>query len=87
MSHQDDLTSTEVLIEVRRELLALAKREDDSAAAEAGAVPYWSPVPSSVDGHRAAARTLRRAAATVEARVRTRGRARTTGSAELAQAS
>lgn len=40
-------------------LLELARREDDLAAAEAASVPYWSPCPPSVYGHRAAAEALR----------------------------
>ena len=44
---------------LRRELLRLARAEDDRAAAEAAKVPYWAACPPSVLGHRAAAATLR----------------------------
>jgi hypothetical protein len=40
-------------------LFELARREDEIAHAEAAAVPYWAPVPTSVRGHRAAANSLR----------------------------
>jgi hypothetical protein len=45
--------------EVRRELLRLADLQEDIAAGQARGVPYWLPYPSSVAGHRAAARALR----------------------------
>lgn len=51
--------SVELITALCRELVALARHEEDIAAAEASRVPYWSPCPSSVDGHRAAARALR----------------------------
>jgi hypothetical protein len=59
-----DDTSPETLNErvafaLRRELLRLATLEEDLAASEAAQVPYWSPCPASVAGHRAAARALR----------------------------
>jgi len=67
-------TDTEKSLELRaalcRELFALARSEDDAAAAEACQVPYWSPIPTSVDGHRAAARVLRQSAQRLEAEVR-----------------
>lgn len=44
---------------LRRELLRLARAEDDLAAREAAATPYWSPTPSTVVGHRTAAALLR----------------------------
>ena len=47
---------------VRRQLLLLAKGEDNRAADEAANVPYWAPLPASVAGHRAAAAALRAAA-------------------------
>jgi hypothetical protein len=47
---------------VRHELLRLAREADDRAATEAAAVPYWSPSPVSIQGHRAAATALRTAA-------------------------
>jgi len=48
-----------VAFALRRELLRLATLEDDLAACEAAQLPYWSPFPASVAGHRAAARALR----------------------------
>jgi len=56
----------EVLTVLRRELIRLAKLEDDRAADEAARVPYWSPCPSSVEGHRAAALALRRDADAID---------------------
>ena len=47
-----------VAAELRRVLLRLAKAENDLAAEESARVPYWEPCPSSVVGHRAAARVL-----------------------------
>lgn len=44
---------------VRGILLNLAKQQDDLAAQEAAAVPYWTPCPPSVLGRRAAAEALR----------------------------
>ncbi|MCW2765485.1 MAG: hypothetical protein JWO11_1444 [Nocardioides sp.] len=52
----------EVLSVLRRELLRLARLEDDKAANEAAGVPYWSPCPPSVNGHREAAAALRQGA-------------------------
>jgi hypothetical protein len=47
---------------VRRELLRLADAEDAIATDQAMRVPYWEPCPSSVAGHRAAAKALRASA-------------------------
>jgi hypothetical protein len=44
---------------VRAILLKLAKHQEDLAAQEAAGVPYWTPCPPSVLGHRAAAEALR----------------------------
>jgi len=44
---------------LRRELLRLARDEEDQAATEAAAVPHWSAGPPSIQGHRAAAAILR----------------------------
>jgi len=44
---------------LRQELLRLAAFEENLAATEAAKVPYWSPCPATVAGHRAAARALR----------------------------
>lgn len=45
--------------QLRTMLLELARREDDRAADEAAAHPYWTACPPSVQGHRAAAVALR----------------------------
>jgi hypothetical protein len=50
---------SEVTVVLRRELLRLAHLEEELAATQAAQVPYWAPLPPSVDGHRAAARALR----------------------------
>ncbi len=44
---------------LRRELLRLAREEENQAAAEAATVPYWSVGPPTIQGHRAAAAILR----------------------------
>lgn len=44
---------------VRQILLRIAIHEDELACAEATSVPYWSPTPSTVQGHRVAAFALR----------------------------
>lgn len=49
----------DVAAALRHELLTLAKLEEDTAASEAARVPYWRPLPNSVEGHRAAAAALR----------------------------
>ena len=49
----------DLIKEIRRTLLALARREDELAAAEAAGIPYWEPCPPSVYGHRTAADVLR----------------------------
>jgi hypothetical protein len=51
--------SDELRAALCHELLVLARREEDAAAAEASALPYWTSCPPSVVGHRAAARALR----------------------------
>jgi len=56
---QSSPKSLELITALCRELVALAKHEDDLAAAEAALTPYWSPCPPTVLGHRAAARALR----------------------------
>jgi len=48
-----------IAVRLRQILLELARRHEDIAHAEAAAVPYWAPQPTSVSGHRAAASTLR----------------------------
>lgn len=60
-----DLLPLEVIAVLRRELLHLARLEDEVAAKQAAQVPYWTPIPASVDGHRAAARALREDADTL----------------------
>lgn len=56
-----DTQSTDISVarRLRSLLLELARHEDDLAAAEAAVTPYWSPYPSAVIGHRAAAAALR----------------------------
>lgn len=46
-------------VQLRLALLELARSEDERAADEAAAQPYWLPCPPSVQGHRAAAAALR----------------------------
>ena len=62
--------SVDLITALCRELVALAKHEDDVAAAEASRIPYWDPCPPSVDGHRAAARVLRAEVERLEAETR-----------------
>jgi hypothetical protein len=52
-------TASTMTSELRSVLLALARRQDDLAADEAAATPYWAPCPSSVLGRRSAAAVLR----------------------------
>jgi hypothetical protein len=51
--------TSQVDVALRRELLRLAREEEDRAATEAALVPYWSVGPPSIQGHRAAAAILR----------------------------
>lgn len=46
-------------VQLRMALLELARQEDDLAADEAAAQPYWAPCPPSALGHHAAAEALR----------------------------
>jgi hypothetical protein len=55
-THTTDTTMTS---ELRSVLLELARRQDDLAAREAAATPYWASCPSSVLGRRSAAAVLR----------------------------
>lgn len=57
MSTQTSDTTTTTRL--RSMLFELARRQDDLAADELAAVPYWSPCPSSVLGRRSAAQLLR----------------------------
>lgn len=57
MNHTSTANGTSSAL--RAILLKLAKQQDDLAAQEAAAVPYWSPCPPSVLGRRAAAEALR----------------------------
>lgn len=61
-SHTPEMAT---ITRLRAMLLELARREDDLAADELAAVPYWSPCPSSVLGHRGAAHVLRAEADTL----------------------
>jgi hypothetical protein len=56
MIHSSTATGTTT---VRAILLKLAKEQEDLAAEAAAAVPYWTPCPPTVLGHRAAAVALR----------------------------
>lgn len=55
----DSRPDPQLIAALCRELLHLAKLEEDRAAAEAAVIPYWSACPPSVLAHRAAARALR----------------------------
>jgi hypothetical protein len=52
-------TTASLGVALRRELLRLARDEEDQAASEAATVPYWSLGPPSIRGHRVAAAILR----------------------------
>ena len=52
-------TESTMTSELRSVLLDLARRQDDLAAHEAAATPYWAPCPESVLGRRSAAAVLR----------------------------
>lgn len=54
---------------LRAALLSLAKTEEQLAAQEAAAVPYWSPTPTSVTSRRATAAALRAEASALTAGV------------------
>lgn len=54
-----DRNSNSPVQQLRSILLQLAKGQDDMAAREAAATPYWATCPASVAGHRAAADVLR----------------------------
>lgn len=54
---------------VRAILLELAKQQEDLAAQEAAATPYWAAYPTSVLGRRSAAAVLRQHANDVAAAV------------------
>jgi len=57
--NDETTTAADLVAQLRQILLELARREEDLAAREAAAVPYWSPSPASIQGHRAAALALR----------------------------
>ncbi len=59
--------TTDIKVALQRELHRLARVEDDRAANDAARVPYWSPCPPSVQGHRAAAAILRAEAELLDA--------------------
>ncbi|MGZ5418766.1 MAG: hypothetical protein ACXWDI_16510 [Nocardioides sp.] len=52
-------TDTTMTTELRSVLLELARRQDDLAAHEAAATPYWTPCAPLVLGRRSAAAVLR----------------------------
>jgi hypothetical protein len=64
---------------VRSRLLELARRQDELAAAEATATPYWNPQPTSVHAHRAAAAALRAEADQISAVDRTQSQPASAG--------
>ena len=59
------ITDTSVASRIRAMLLELARTQDDLAADEAAATPYWSAAPTTALGHRDAAAALRVAADTL----------------------
>lgn len=59
-----------LLIAVCRELTAIARQEEQTAASEAAQTPYWSAYPPSVVAHRQAAQALRENVQRLEARAR-----------------
>ena len=62
MSGPENVSGAEVVTlsdSLRRELLRLAKTEEDIAADEAATVLYWAPSPASILGHRIDASVLR----------------------------
>lgn len=58
----DTHTDTSTVGRIRAMLLDLARRQDDLAATELAATPYWSSAPTTALGHRDAAAALRAAA-------------------------
>jgi hypothetical protein len=52
-------SDTATISRLRSLLIELARHQDDLAAHELAATPYWSPCPSTVLGHRTAADALR----------------------------
>ncbi|RJS46166.1 hypothetical protein [Nocardioides cavernaquae] len=64
------LRCPDMLVELSRELDALARSEEDEAAFEAARVPYWLPVPPSVAAHRRAAQKMHDVARRLEAEAR-----------------
>jgi hypothetical protein len=60
-----DALDADTALAVRRVLLRLAHDQEQAAADEAAANPYWKPCPVSVLGSRAAADALRSAADSV----------------------
>jgi hypothetical protein len=54
-----NITDTAITGTLRSTLLELARRQDNLAADELAATPYWSPCPSSAIGQRTAAVALR----------------------------
>ena len=57
---------------LRKELLRLARQEEDAAAVEAGRARYWETTPSTVAIHRQCAAALRAAADRLETHDRPR---------------
>ncbi|WP_459984074.1 hypothetical protein [Nocardioides sp. AN3] len=59
MTAAETTGGTTLAIQMRAVFLELARQEDECAAVEAAAQPYWVACPSSVQEHRAAAAVLR----------------------------
>jgi hypothetical protein len=53
------MQTDEMTRKLYRILLQLSKEQDEFAATQAAATPYWAPCPPTVVGHRTAARLLR----------------------------
>lgn len=69
-TQQESAKSPELMTALCRELVRLARHEEELAANEAARVPYWRVCPPSVDGHRAAAAALRADLARLETQAR-----------------
>ena len=54
-----DTGETAMARALRSRLIELARHQDELAAHEAAATPYWAPQPPTVHGHRTAADALR----------------------------
>jgi hypothetical protein len=57
--HSELRSSPDFLMAMRQLLLDEARRQDQMACEEAAQIPYWAPLPDSVEGHRQCAIALR----------------------------